>query len=194
MRALLRAFHEWAANGSPPPPSRYPRIDDGTLVRIADVNFPALPGVADPRRIVGPARRMNGRLVPLPHLVPQVDADGNDVAGILDPEVAVPLATTTSWNFRRASVGNPGDIFQTLGSYIPFPRTRAEREADGDPRRSIEERYGGVDAYLERVRSAATQLIRQRYMLEEDLPAVLARARSHWDYAMSDESRAAVGK
>ena len=124
-------------------------------------------------------------MVLLPHLVPQVDADG-DVAGIHDPEVAVPLATTTGWNFRRESVGNPGDIFQLLGSYIPFARTREEREAGGDPRLSIEERYGGVDEYLRRVRAAATSLVRDRYMLEEDLDGVLARARTHWDYAMGD--------
>jgi hypothetical protein len=148
--------------------------------------FPALPGVADPRRIVGPARRIGGKVLPLPHQVPQVDADGNDLAGIHDPEVAVPLATTTAWNFRRESVGNPGDIFQLLGSYIPFPRTRGEREASGDPRLSIEERYRDVDDYLARVRAAAVELIRQRYMLEEDLDNVLARAQAHWDYAMSD--------
>ena len=95
----------------------------------------------------------------------------------------MPLATTTGWNFRRDTVGNPGDIYQILGSYIPFTRTRAAREASGDPRRSIEERYRGVDDYVQRVRSAAMELIRGRYMLEEDLDAVLARARSHWDYA-----------
>jgi hypothetical protein len=121
--------------------------------------------------------------VPLPHLVPQVDADGNDLAGIRDPEVAVPLATTTGWNFRSPGIGNPGDIFQTLGSYIPFPPTRAIRESTGDPRPSLEERYRGVDDYLQRVRAAAMDLIRDRYMLEEDLGAVLARARRHWDYA-----------
>jgi hypothetical protein len=183
MRALLRALHQWVSVGTPPPASRYPRIDDGTLVPIQDVSFPALPRVADPRRIVGPARRIAGNVRPLPHLVPQVDADGNDLAGIHDPEAAVPLATTTGWNFRRDTVGNPGDIYQILGSYIPFPRTRAAREAGGDPRRSIEERYRGVDDYVQRVRSAALELIRGRYMLEEDLDAVLARARSHWEYA-----------
>jgi len=183
MRALLRALHQWVSAGTPPPASRYPRIGDGTLVPIHDVKFPALPRVGDPRRIVGPARRIAGKVIPLPHLVPQVDADGNDLAGIHDPEAAVPLATTTGWNFRRDTVGNPGDIYQILGSYIPFPRTRAAREASGDPRRSIEERYRGVDDYVQRVRSAALELIRGRYMLEEDLDAVLARARSHWDYA-----------
>ena len=144
MRALLRALRQWVAADIPPPPSRYPRLNDGTLVRIQDVKFPTLPGVADPRRIVGPGRRTGGKVIPLPHLVPQVDADGNDLAGIRDPEVAVPLATTTGWNFRRESVGNPRDIYQTLGWYLPFAKTRAAREANGDPRLSIEERYRGI--------------------------------------------------
>ena len=67
---------------------------------------------------------IGGKVVPLPHLVPQVDRDGNDIAGIRDPEVAVPLATTTGWNFRDPSVGNPRDIYQLLGSYIPFAPTK----------------------------------------------------------------------
>ena len=125
--------------------------------------------------------------MPLPHLVPQVDRDGNDIAGVHDPEAAVPLATTTGWNFRAERVGNPGEIYQTLGSYIPFARTRAEREAAGDPRPSLEERYRGQADYLDRVRSAAVSLVKQRLMLEEDLDSVLARARVHWDFAMQAE-------
>jgi Alpha/beta hydrolase domain len=183
MRALLRAWHEWASAGTLPPPSEYPRLSDRTLVRIDGVRFPTLKSVADPRRIVGPARMIGGNVVPLPHLVPQIDRDGNDLAGIRDPEVAVPLATTTGWNFRDSSVGNPQDIYQLLGSYIPFAPTRAVRESNGDPRLSLEERYRGVDDYLQRIRAAAMDLIRDRCMLEEDLDAVLTRARSHWDYA-----------
>jgi hypothetical protein len=113
----------------------------------------------------------------------QVDPDGNDLGGIRDPEAAVPLATTTGWNFRDPSVGNPGEISQLLGSYVPFAPTRAARQATGDPRLSLEERYRGADDYLQRVRAAAMDLIRDRYMLEEDLDIVLARARSHWAYA-----------
>lgn len=185
MRALLRALHEWASAGTPPPSSRYPRLDDGTLVRIDDVAFPHLNGVADPRRIVGPGRRISGKVMPLPHLVPQVDVDGNDVAGVHDPEAAVPLATTTGWNFRNPKAGNPRDIFQTLGAYIPFAPTRALRESKGDPRRSLEERYHGEADYVERVRAAARTLIDGRYMLEEDLDAVVQRAKRHWSYATS---------
>jgi hypothetical protein len=115
-----------------------------------------------------------------------VDRDGNDVAGIRDPEVAVPLATTTGWNFRAPRVGNPEDV---LGSYIPFAPTRASRAA-GDPRRSIEERYKGVEDYLQRIRSASRDLIRRRYLLEEDLSAVLDRARAHWEFATGGRTKA----
>jgi len=183
MRALLRALHQWVAEGTPPPASQYPRLGDKTLVAIREVKFPAIPGVSDPRGIEGPARIVGGKRTPLPHLVPQVDRDGNDIAGIRVPEVAVPLATTTGWNFRDQSVGNPGVIYQLLGSYIPFAPTKAKRQANGDPRLSIEERYRGVDDYLQRIRSAATELIRGRYLLQEDLDDMLTRARAHWNYA-----------
>jgi hypothetical protein len=186
MRALLRAWHEWAAAGTPPPPSRYPRLSDRTLVRIDAVRFPALHGVADPRRIVGPARLVSGTVVPLPHLVPQVDGDGNDLAGIRDPEVAVPLATTTGWNFRDPSVGNPQDIYQLLGSYIPFSSTKAARRANGDPRLSLEERYRGVDDYLQRIRKSAMDLIRRRCLLAEDVDGILERAKKHWGFATGE--------
>ena len=183
MRALLRAWHEWAADGTPPPASQYPRISDKTLVPIQGNQFPSLPGVSNPRSIQGPARTVGGKVTPLPHLVPQVDRDGNELGGIRDPEVAVPLATTTGWNFRDPAVGNPGEIYQLLGSYVPFATTRAARLANRDPRLSIEERYRGIDDYLMQIRSAAMNLIRGRYLLQEDLDDILARARSHWSFA-----------
>lgn len=186
MRALLQALHKWTAEGVPPPPSRYPQSSDGILVPAGEIRFPALAGGSDPRTITGPARVIGSRVVPLPHLVPKVDEDGLDLGGIRDPEVAVPLATTTGWNFRSEAVGNPGDIYQLLGSYIPFAKTATARNASGDPRRSIEERYPSESAYLQRVQAAATALIRDGYMLQEDLEWVLARARAHWAFAMSD--------
>ena len=89
--------------------------------------------------------------------------------------MAVPLATTTGWNFRAEKFGSPGDIYQTLGSYIPFAAIRAARQAVGDPRLSIEERYRGLDDYIGRIRSAR-DLLRRRYLLAEDMDEVLARA------------------
>jgi hypothetical protein len=160
-----------------------PRLSDHTLVPVAAVKFPSLPGVADPRQISGPGRIVNGKMTPLPYLVPQVDDDGNDVAGIRDPWVAVPLATTTGWNFRHPRVGNPGDIYQILGSFIPFAQSRAARLAAGDPRRAIAERYKSADDYLQRVRDAAVGLINKRFLLQEDLDGVLARGRAYWEFA-----------
>jgi hypothetical protein len=183
MRALLRTLHAWAATGTPPPASQYPRLADRTLVPVGDVKFPKIPGVADPRGIEGPAHIVNGKVAPLPFLVPQVDRDGNEIAGIHAPEVAVPLATTTGWNFRDLSVGNPAIVYQLLGSFIPFAATRQARQAAGDPRPSLEERYRGLEDYLSQVRSAAEDLIRSRYLLQEDLDDTLARAKIRWGYA-----------
>src|SRR5262245_32964815 len=186
MRALLHAWHQWAAAGTSPPPSQYPRLSNHTLVTVNGVKFPSLPGVSDPRRIQGPARIVGGKVVALPHLVPQVDRDGNELGGIRDPDVAAPLATTTGWNFRDPSVGNPHDIYQLLGSYIPFAPTKTARHASGDPRLSIEERYHGADDYLQKIRSSAMELIRQRYLLAEDLDAIVERAKSHWNFALRE--------
>jgi hypothetical protein len=187
MRALLVALDRWVREGQAPPASRHARLSDRTLVRASDAAFPAIPGVQRPNAIV-PGARVGNRLIaggagagtPLPYLVPQVDADGNDRAGIKVPEVAVPLATYTGWNFASAA-GESNRLVNLLGSYIPFARTKAEREQRGDPRLSIEERYPSRERYLALVRTAAEGLVRDRYMLKEDVDPVVQRAGEHWD-------------
>jgi hypothetical protein len=154
-------------------------------VAAGAVAFPSLPGVGDPRTIEGPARRVGIGAVPLPFLVPKVDVDGNEVAGIRVPDLAVPLATSTGWNFRSARVGNPEGIYWLLGSYLPFPRTPAERQAFGDPRRAVTERYRDRDDYLARIRTAAAELAKGGYLLQEDLTGVVQRAERHWDDRMT---------
>jgi hypothetical protein len=183
MRALLRGLHEWVSAGVRPPDNRYPRLSDGTLTTLSGLKFPELPGVQDPRGIPGPMRTTGGRVVPLPHLVPQVDADGNEIGGIRVPDVMVPLATTTGWNFRAESVGQPSEIYPLLGSYIPFPATKSARSANRDPRPSVEERYRDRADYLARLEAAASDLIRARYLLQEDLQNVLERGAAHWELA-----------
>jgi hypothetical protein len=183
MRALLRALHQWTSAGTAPPASRYPRLADKTLVRADQFVFPALAGVGDLRATEGPSLRTASGSVQLPYLVPQVDADGNELAGIRVPDVSVPLATTTGWNFRASRVGNPTGLYPLLGSYLPFPRTRADRASTKDPRRSIEERYSNKDAYLRRTRTAAMELVKGRYVLEEDVESIMTRAADHWDWA-----------
>jgi hypothetical protein len=183
LRALLRALHQWVSTGVVPPDSRYPMLQDATLVPAGAVAFPTIPGVRDPRSIEGPAEIVKGRVVALPFLVPKVDADGNELAGIRTPDVSVPLATTTGWNFRADRVGNPSTIYPLLGSYLPFARTKADRESRIDPRLSIEERYRDRDDYLARVNRAAIDLMQQRLLLPGDVEDVMAHASQHWALA-----------
>jgi len=188
MRALLLAMHKWVATGTPPPPSLYPKLAERTMVTPAAVAFPAIPGVPSPKTIAAGARVANtlipggaGAGTPLPLLVPQVDADGNELAGIRLPDVAVPLATYTGWNFRSAATGATTDLVSLLGSSIAFPATRAIREASRDPRRSIEERYASRDEYLTKVRDAADALVAKGYLLIDDVPPIVQRAADAWD-------------
>ena len=188
MRALLVAMDDWLRAGVAPPPSRYPRFQDGTLVRAAAVAFPTIPGVRSPRTLSVARRAANALLAhdggagtPLPFLVPQTDQDGTELAGIRLPEVEVPLATYTGWNFRSPAIGGADQLFPLVGSYIPFAATAAQRTTAKDPRASIAERYASKQAYLDKVRAAGDKLVADRYLRAADLPGVMERAGQHWD-------------
>ena len=187
-RALIVAMDKWVREGVTPPSSRYPRLQDGTLVRAADAAFPAIPTMTSPTSLSGGGRGPNALVArdgapgtPLPLLVPQVDRDGNERAGIRLPDIAVPLATFTDWNFRKPEIGAPNQLFPLMGSYIAFPATRADRDRAHDPRASIEERYPSREKYLALVEDAAASLVKDRYLLAEDVPQVVGRAGQHWD-------------
>ena len=108
-------------------------------------------------------------------LVPKVDADGNETAGIRPIAVQAPIATYTGWNLQREGYAE-GELCQNTGSYIPFRETRAEREAAQDPRLSLEERYGNHAGYVEAVRQAANRLVAQGFLLQKDAEAIIAAA------------------
>src|SRR5262249_13959415 len=113
--------------------------------------------------------------------VPQVDGDGNELSGVRLPNVVVPLATYTGWNFRSPSIGRPEELLPLTGSYIPFPVTKAARDEAHDPRLSIEERYGNRARYQGLVTDAATKLVQDGYLLNEDMARVVDAALAHWD-------------
>ena len=191
MRALLVAMDKWMREGVAPPPSQYPRLQDNTLVKASDVQFPAIPGVASPKslppalRSANPLLKEDGAGLALPFLVPQTDKDGIELAGIRLPDIQVPLATYTGWNFRNASLGGSDQLYPLLGSYIPFPRTREQREQSKDPRASISERYPSRDVYLQLVTKVGNKLVAERYLLPDDLQPIVKRAGDHWDLLMA---------
>ena len=193
MRALLVALDDWADRGIEPPASIYPDVRRGTLATVDEVarTFPAIPGVTFPTRVngldalgFGPTFGAGGgRQTVLPPtrggsyqvLVPTTDRDGHDVAGIHTVDVAAPVGTNTGWNLHAA--GPRGrDLCSLTGAFFPFARTRAERMASGDPRLSLEERYGDHAGFVAAVRQAADESVARRFLLPEDAEVLVRMA------------------
>lgn len=183
LRALLTAMDNWVRQGTAPPASQYPKLMDGTLVRREAVTFPAIPGVESPQ-MIQPAQQSS---TPLPFLVPQVDEDGNERAGIRAVEQAVPVATYTGWNFRSPAVGAPKALVSLMGSSIPFAATDEARKP-GDRRRSLASRYGSKEQYLTHARTHADTLVKGGYLLASDVPQVIKRMEELWALARGGEN------
>jgi hypothetical protein len=182
LRALFTALEEWVTKGTSPPPSRVPRIADGTAVVAENVKMPAVPGFAH-------APGANQIVPPVDWVDPQVridnvygarvcavETDGNEVAGIRLPPIAVPLGTHTGWNVYRAE---PHELADRDGSFIAFAQTKREREAAGDARPSLEERYDSRDAYVAKVKAAAKALVDERLLLPADADAYVEAAKAY---------------
>lgn len=197
LRAALVNLDRWVRDGVEPPASQVPRLADGSAVAAETTRevYARIPGARFPDRVSRPVRldfgpRVDQGVVELPPkigapyvtVVSAVDADGNDTAGIRPPELRVPVATFTGWNPRHPDQGAPGDLMAMMGSTLPFARTAAERQASGDPRPSLAERYGERDGYLARVRSDAQAMVADRHLLAEDVDAVVERAGALWDF------------
>jgi hypothetical protein len=204
MRALLSHLTAWVKSGTTPPPSTRPTIAAGNLVAPDQVKFPSIPansygGVsrpavkvvadADPLHVENYGKDYNAADVSgivsgespkisttrYGNLVAQVDADGNDLGGIRDVFVAVPIGTYTGWNLFNKNFFE--DSFCTLtGSFIPFAPTKQERLAAGDARLSIEERYPSKDAYVAAFTKAANELVAQKFLLPDDAKLLVSQA------------------
>jgi hypothetical protein len=200
-RALWVALDEWVTEDKTPPPSRVPRFHDQTLVAPlpqSGMGFPSIPGVTytglkttrylldygpdyytlgiptvNPPAITSPYEDnpLNGPIYP--SFVPKTDRDGNDIAGVRLPDVAVPVATYTGWALRSGPQATDG--CESAGQFIPFPKTRADRLASGDPRPSVEERYPTFERYQHRVAHAIREMVEDRLMLCEDTSSEYAR-------------------
>jgi alpha/beta hydrolase family protein len=198
-RALLVRLVEWVVDDRTPPPSAYPTLAAGTLVPVGGLKFPRMPDVTPPTVIheayrvdYGPqwragivTREPPDIGAPFPAFVSQVDAAGNEVAGLHGVELLAPLATYAPWQLRGGAGPDAGELVDFLGTYVPFPRTEAERQRWGDSRPSIARRYPDKRAYLEAAARAAESLAVAGLLLREDVPRVRQRAERHWDWIMS---------
>jgi len=196
-RTMIANMDAWVRSNTLPPTSSYPKIGDGTLVPLADYALPAIPAMNRPHEANTAYRLDFGphwqegvltvqppRVGPaFPVLVPQVDADGNETDGVRLPEVTVPLGTYASWNLRDPSIGAPDQRLPFETSYIPFPKTAADRQKTADPRKSIAERYSDRNDYMTKYTRAVDELIKERWILQEDRSAFLQRAEQEWQEA-----------
>ncbi len=203
-RALLEALTAWITTGTEPPPSAWPTIAGGNLVAADQVHFPEIPannygGVSRPAvkflALNNPLHVLDFGKGYRPEdasgvldgavpkagtarygtLVPQVDADGNDLGGIRSVFIQVPIGTYTGWNLFNNRSYEDG-VCTLTGSFIPFASTKQERLATGDRRRSLEERYPNKDAYLIEFKKAAERLVKERFLLPEDATALISQA------------------
>lgn len=214
MNALQAALVEWVLHGTEPPPSAYPRLADDNLVPDTQeaMGYPSIPGTPSPTGLAvglvdydfGPELRLNdfsgviARQPPairqvIPARMPKVGADGNETSGVPSVLHQAPLGTYTGWNVVAAGFfkGQPcgGGL---VGGFIPFARTEAERTAAGDPRPSLEERYGTRDGYLCTMQAAAARSTKAGFLRPADAQRLLDEAK-HTDafgaIAVSDAAR-----
>jgi len=198
MNALRFHFRNWVMNDTPPPVSKYPTLAEQYLVDPTKeaMGFPTIPGVPAiaPTGSINPLldydwgpnfNYLDGSGVPskvpptIKHAikmkVPRVDADGNELGGVPVVLREVPLGTYLGWNITAAGF-HKGKICNYAGGMIPFAKTKAERLANGDPRLSLEERYGNHGGYVSAVKIAASKAVAGGFLLQADADALVKQA------------------
>jgi hypothetical protein len=202
LRAAFTNLVSWVVEGTEPPPNRVPKVADGTASTREDVlkTFAHLPGtvLADPdllpktRPTDFGAQIAKGIMTwppregePFTCFVANVDADGNETAGVRLPEVAVPVATYTGWNSPDTGPTGEHALKEFAGSRLPFVRTADERLATGDPRPSMEERYTSRSEYERLVRLVTAALVNDRLLLPDDEELAVNSALGAYDGAVN---------
>jgi len=200
-RALMVALVKWIDESETPPPSQYPTFEAGTLVSFDQVAYPDIPNLTTPATIhvayrVDYGPRWEDGIIDLQPpgignafsaLVSKVDSLGNEMAGIRNVELQVPLATYLPWNLRIGLPGETKEISDFVGTYIPFYTTPNLSDLHQDPRPAIKSLYADKVKYLERIREAAENLATAGYVLREDIDYLVNRSERYWDWIFSGE-------
>lgn len=176
LRAILTDLREWVVNGTPPPPSRYPKVSRGTLVQGEP------PAYRSQYLDFGPEYLAKGIIAYQPPktgadyaaLTPKPDSDGNDMDGVKMPWVAVPLGAFTGWNLRGVAMGAAGGLLANTGSYLPFSEQR------------IRKQYPDRAEYVRQIEAAARQLVKDRFLLQDDVPQIVRQGGRIWDWSLGD--------
>ena len=204
LRAALINLDLWVQQGIEPPLSKNPSIDNGTAILPSEFMeaFTMVPGIENPslnklwgiREIqedehfqlgIGFYPVIEGRRYQ--NYVANIDSDGNELGGIRLPDLEVPVGTHTGWNLRHPDSGSPDDIIPMKGISVAFANTKANKEKNQDPRRSLEERYESREKYSELVRISAKKLVDQKYLLNDDIEIVLEACMARYDAAINAE-------
>ena len=172
LRAILQNLRAWVVDGIPPPPSRFPTLADGTLAKGKPAAYPTQYLDFGPHYL---AKGVITHQPPKPGaeytvLVPTQGADGNETSGLRMPWVAEPLGVFTGWNFRSTEIGATGELLSQTGSFLPYPQAR------------ITPRYSSPAKYRSQVQAVAEQLVSDRLLLREDLPAIVRFSERVWDW------------
>jgi hypothetical protein len=197
LRALLVALTSWVQRGDAPPASAYPTLAARQLVGAAARATPTIPSVAIARIPYTPHRLSFGDAwdkgvitqeppvvgAPYDVLVPREDSLGNQLAGIRSVELRVPVATYLPWQLR--SVRPTDRLVSFQGTFVPLPRTEAERRSRRDSRPSLELLYASREAFLNSVDGATRALVSERFLLPEDRAVARDRMASTWDWVMA---------
>jgi Alpha/beta hydrolase domain len=202
VNALRVHFRNWVMRNIAPPPSQWPRLAQQQLAPAnkAALGFPTLPqlrptvpemdfimpvldydwglgfNAADGSGVASNAPPPIRQALPM--FAPKVDADGNELGGVPVVLLDAPLGTYLGWNITAGGVRpfHQGQICNYVGGMIPFARTAAERRSNGDPRLSLEERYGNHAGYVAAVRKATERAMVARFLLQEDAQRLIQQA------------------
>jgi len=195
LRALMSSLIDWVKEGKAPPPSLYPTLATGNLVKPGDQRFPTIPNLPvariahQPYRLDFGPRWRQGIIdlepprvgAPYPVFVSRVDSIGNDVGGIRSIELLVPLATYYPWQLRTGMPAATDRLASFRGTFVPLPRTEAERKTAGDSRPSIESLYRNRTRFMRQVDAGISSLIARRFLLPADSVAAHSRMSEAWD-------------